>query len=181
MSKPSATTTTPPRLFWVADLEAQGDLRSCEPYEYGLLERIPGAIEVISTFSSHLYRSPDHFEVSLGSHDLGLKFRFTAPAPSVGLGVLRHMPSGDLISVSALASGLDPQSDAIIFDVLQKHLMRELRGTPHEPGLDLLQLKQRPIVTIFGFGSPRNEAAQHLAALADRCLSAAFFRYHHLV
>ena len=55
--------------------------------------------------------------------------------------------------------------------------MSELRDTGYEPALDLLNLKQRPLIATVALWSPADPTDQLLVALADRCFAAAYFRY----
>jgi hypothetical protein len=175
--QPQPSVSFPPGMFSVADFGPAGDLRSNQPYTYALLEKVPGALDLLASFSMHLYRTPESFETTI---DLGerLTLRFLAPAPTAGLGTLRC--DGALISLSLLATGLDPQADDVTLNALQKHLLRELRDTPHEPAFSLLSIPQRPLLATLVFADPPTPRAQHLAAIADRCLAASFFRYHGL-
>jgi hypothetical protein len=177
--------------FWVYDLAANGDLLRGERYSYSLMERIPGAVEVIAPFSAHLYASPDGFEarLGLGTH---LTARFIPTAESCGILTLRHITNGDLpqdggrpadselVSLSVVMCGLHAEAEQLTLGALQTHLIRELHDTGFEPAVTLTQLPGRPAVATLNFASPGQPAVQRVAALADRCFAAAYFRYHHL-
>lgn len=166
------------RTFWVADLRPAGDVHDCQPYTYALLERVPGCIEVIASLSAELYRNPDEFEVRL-TDDLSL--RVSRPAATAAIATLRER-KGDkgVVGVSLLLTGLDTTADAITIDALQKRVVRELRDTPHEPAFGLMTIKERPLVATLALGDPPPGPSRVMAAIADRCLAAAFFRYHRL-
>jgi hypothetical protein len=161
--------------FYVADLNAKGELEDVAPYAYGDLERIPGAADVITEMATHLWRQPDEFEAPLliGQKDLTLRWR--AVAPTAGIATVRF--DGTLASVSLLASGLNPEADQITLQAFQRHLLTELRDTGYEPAFALMDLKQRPLVATVGFASPPEPVRQLLVALADRCFAAAYFRF----
>ena len=163
------------KIFFVADLNAQGELQQMTEYDYATLERIPGAIDVISRCSSELWKSPDEMEVPLS--DLGRTFvRWRSTAPSAGIATVRRA-GGDLVSLSLLAAGQDAAADATTLDVLQKHLVRELRQTEYEPAFDLIHIKQRPLLATMTFAATSGDSEQMIEALADRCFAAAYFRY----
>jgi hypothetical protein len=82
-----------------------------------------------------------------------------------------------LVSLSLLASGKNPEADLITFNAFQSHLLRELRDTGFEPAFALMELVQRPIVATINFTSPKEKPNQLIAALADRCFAASYFRY----
>lgn len=165
--------------FFVADILPTGDVRSCEPYTYSLLEQIPGATDLIAVLASNLYRTPDSFEVELGApHELVL--RCSSIAPTSAIATLRRRSDRATVSLSLLVTGQDPTADRITIETLQKHLIKELRNTPHEPSFDLLSLPNRPLVATINLADPQTPTSRRLAALTDRCLAAAFFRYHHL-
>ncbi len=48
--------------FYVADLNAKGELLAKAVYDYEQLERIPGAGEVITEMATAIWRSPEAFE-----------------------------------------------------------------------------------------------------------------------
>lgn len=160
--------------FFVADLNAKGELRDVAPYTYGDLERIPGAAHVITEMATHLWRHPEEFEAPLRMGDKDLTLRWRASAPTAGIATVRF--GGTLASVSLLASGLNREADEIVLQTFQRHLLTELRDTGYEPAFALLDLKDRPLVATIGFASPPEPDRQLLVALADRCFAAAYFR-----
>jgi hypothetical protein len=85
-----------------------------------------------------------------------------------------------LASVSLLACGKDPDADHITLEAFQRHLLRELRDTSYEPGFDLMNIKERPLVATVNFSSPSTQTDQLSFALADRCFAAAYFRTQNL-
>jgi hypothetical protein len=163
------------RVFYVADLNPQGELRELTEYDYESMERVPGAAEVIARCSAELWKSPQEMEVAL-SETRGAWLRWKATAESAGLATVR-CGGGDLVSISVLASGKDLRSDATTFTALQQHLVQKLRQTPYEPAFDLVQLPQRPLVATMTFAGQGPAEEQRLAALADRSFAAAYFRY----
>lgn len=166
------------RSFWVADLRPAGDVHDCQPYTYELLERVPGCIELIASLSAEFYRNPDEFEVRL-TDDLLL--RVSRPAETTAIATLRERRGEkQAISVTLLLTGIDATADTITIDALQKRVVRELRDTPHEPAFGLTTLKQRPLVATIALSDPVPGPSRVMAAIADRCLGAAFFRYHQL-
>jgi len=162
--------------FFVADLNAKGELKDVAPYSYSDLEQIPGAVDVITEMSTHLYRYPEGFEgpLLIGRKDLTLRWK--AVAPTAGIATVRF-DDAQLASVSLLASGLNPEADQITLQAFQRHLLTELRDTGYEPAFALLDLRQRPMVATVAFASPPDPPRQLLVALADRCFAAAYFRY----
>src|SRR5687767_12880729 len=103
------------RRFFVADLDLRGDLRATAQYRYEQLEQIPGAADLIVHFATHLYRSPEEFEVPLPPPSLAfareggargeLTYRWLASAPTAGITTLRN--GGELASLALLASGVN--------------------------------------------------------------------------
>ena len=179
-----AAMQTAPTSFWVADLNARGELQLLAEYRYEHLEQIPGAADLIAHFSTHLWRSPDTFEgpLALGAGQAArsdLAFRWRSSAPTAGVATLRWQQ--ELISLSLLASGLEADADQITLQAFQQHLLRELRDTGFEPAFALMDLKQRPLVASFNFRAPPDPAAHAAAALADRSFAASYFRYLGLV
>lgn len=164
--------------FFVADLNVRGELRSIEQYEYSQLERIPGATDIIADLSGALWAAPKEFEKAL-PHAKGVQLRWWASAETAGIATVRC--DSQLISLSLLASGKNPEADQITFNAFQSHLLRELRDTGFEPAFGLMELTQRPIVATINFASPKDQASQLVAALADRCFGASYFRYLQLV
>jgi hypothetical protein len=163
--------------FFVADLNVRGELRSVEQYEYSQLEKIPGASDMIADLSGALWAAPKEFEKTL-PHGRGVHLRWWASAETAGIATVRC--DQELVSLSLLASGKDPDADSITFAAFQAHLLRELRDTGVEPAFALMELSQRPIVATISFKSPEEKTNQLVAALADRCFAASYFRYLHL-
>jgi hypothetical protein len=166
-----------PQQFWVADLNAKGELHAQQAYRYDDLERIPGASELIAQFSGALWRTPEEFEIQL-SWTSGLKMRWRASAATAGIATLR---SGlDLTSLSLLCTGINDATDQITLAAFQRHLLAELHDTGFEPGFDLMELKRRPLVATINFRTPEEARERMVTALADRCFAASYFRYHQL-
>ena len=163
--------------FHVADLNAKGELRAQEHYTYDQLQRIPGAAELIAQFSTLIWREPEEFESQI-SWASNLKLRWRASAPTAGILTLRW--TDELASLSLLCTGMNEQADFLTLQAFQKHLLAELHDTGYEPGFDLMDLKSRPLVATIAFRSPDEAREQMVAALADRCFAASYFRYHHL-
>jgi hypothetical protein len=166
------------RRFLVADLDARGQLRSREMYNYGDLEKIPRAADLIAASSTALWRAPDTFELSPLAAGTRVECRWRAVAPSAGILTLRC--AGELASLSLLVSGIDPDADRITLETFQRHLLQELHDTGYEPAFDLLNLAVRPMVATMNLRSPNDAADQITIALADRCFAASYFRYQHL-
>ena len=174
------------RQYWVADLKANGELRGCTPYHYEHLEQLPGCAELIGVLSGAIWRDPSEFEIDLQTAaapiadappSLGL--RWLATADTAGLMTLRA--SGQLVSITVLASGVNVEADQHTMSALQQHLVAELHGTRFEPSFALLSLHDRPLAATIDIASPDLRAAHATAALADRCFAAAYFRYLRLV
>ena len=102
--------------------------------------------------------------------------RWRSTAASAGIATVRRV-TGELVSLSLLAAGQDPAADAATFEVLQKHLVRELRETAFEPAFDLIHIKERPLIATMTFVAESKQAEQMIEALADRCFAASYFRY----
>jgi hypothetical protein len=161
--------------FYVADLNTQGELQQVTEYDYATLERVPGAIDIISRCSGELWKTPDEIEVRLS--DLGKTLlRWRSTAPSAGVATVRKS-DGELVSISLLAAGQDQAAEATTLEVLQKHLVRELRQTAFEPAFDLIHIKERPLVATLTFAGGSEGPEKMIEALADRCFAAAYFRY----
>ena len=168
-----------PRPFFVADLNVKGELQSVEEYRYDLLERVPGAADLIGHFSGLLWQRPDEFEEPLPGSSSGLNFRWRSCSSTAGIATLRcHR---QLTSLSLLASGVAEETDTLTLAAFQQHLLRELRDTGYEPAFGLMELKQRPLVATIDFQSPSRPPDQAAAALADRCFAASYFRYQQLL
>jgi hypothetical protein len=164
--------------FTVADLDVRGDLRAKQEYSYALLEQIPGALDMITEFSAALWRTPEEFEAPLDPGRPNLTVRWRASAPTAGMATIRCR--GELASVSMVTTGINPDADRLTLEAFQRHLLKELRNTPIEPGFDLLSIPERPLVATVNFQSPGEPGDQLRVALADRCFGAAYFRYHGL-
>jgi hypothetical protein len=163
------------RRFFVADVNATGELRALAEYKYEQLEQIPGASDLIGTLSGAVWRSPLEFEVALHEERRHLVLRWRAAAATAGVATVwdhKH-----LASVSLACSGLDEDADRITLDAYQRHLLHELRDTGYEPAFSLVHLRERPLLATVGFATPADPIDQLLVALADRCFAAAFFRY----
>src|SRR4051812_9652794 len=76
---------TPIRRFFVADLNAKGELRAEAEYRYEQLEQVPGAADLISTFSAAVWRSPEEFETALHPRNRRLTLRWRASAATAGI------------------------------------------------------------------------------------------------
>jgi hypothetical protein len=161
--------------FVVADLNASGELQFKGEYEYAALERVPGAAEVIGQLSGALWRSPDEFDEQLDPDSPGLGLRWRSLSSSSGMATLRS--DEDLISVSVLCSGISDEADRVTLQTLQDHILRELRDTGFEPAFALMELPERPLAATINFRSPPQPADRRLAALADRCFAASYFRF----
>jgi hypothetical protein len=168
----------PPGAFFIADLNARGELQLKAEYRYAELEQIPGAAELIGHFSGHLYRAPDEFEGPLPVAGTSLTFRWRSASASSGIATLRT--SGELAAVSLLASGVSETTDTLTLDTFQRHLLRELHDTGFEPAFALIELKERPLAATFNFKSPEGQVDRLVTALADRCFAAAYFRFQGL-
>ncbi len=144
-------------------------------YDYATLERIPRACDLIGRCSGELWKNPEQMEVALSDGGRTL-LRWRATAGSAGVATVRRA-SGDLVSISLLAAGRDPEADKTTLGVLQQHLVRELRQTPFEPAFDLIELKQRPLLATMTFVAGSDQGEQMIEALADRSFAAAYFRY----
>ena len=163
------------RRFFVADLNAQGELRAETEYRYEHLEQLPGASELIGTFAGQLWANGEEFEVALEAVRRAAWLRWRSSAPTAGIATVRC--GGELASISLLCSGLDEEADDLTLKAYQQHLLLELRDTGYEPAFDLMEIRSRPVIATFPFFTPRDRADQLLVALADRCFAAAYFRY----
>ena len=168
----------PPGPFCVADLSARGELQLKAQYRYADLEQIPGASELIGYFSGQLWRSPAEFEGALPIDDTTLTFRWRSASPTSGIATLRT--NGRLAAVSLLASGVSESTDHLTLETFQLHLLRELHDTGFEPAFALVELSERPLSATFNFQSPEGQVDRVVAALADRCFAASYFRYQGL-
>jgi len=163
------------RRFYIADVNATGELRALAEYRYEQLEQIPGASDLIGTLSGAVWRSPREFETTLHDERSHLIMRWRATAATAGVATTWHR--GELASVSLACSGLDEDADRITLDAYQRHLLSELRDTGYEPAFSLVHLRERPLLATVGFLTPPDPTDQLIVALADRCFAAAFFRY----
>jgi len=165
--------------FFVADLDARGEVRAISPYAYTELEQIPRATEFIAAFSASVWRTPEEFEVDPlpGARQVSLRWRATSK--TAGIATLRW--AGEVASISLLLSGIDADGDKITLAVFQRHLLHELHDSGFEPSFELMGLQQRPLVATINIRSPEDSAESMAVALADRCLAASFFRYLALV
>jgi hypothetical protein len=163
------------RIFYVADLTVQGELRDITEYDYAALERIPGASDVIARCSGEIWKNPEQLDVILS--ELGkTQLRWRATSASAGVATVRRADGGP-VSISLVVAGRDVEADATTLSVMQQHLVRELRQTPFEPAFDLIQIKQRPLIATMTFASGTSSEEPMIEAIADRCFAAAYFRY----
>jgi hypothetical protein len=163
--------------FLVADLSAAGELQLKSEYRYELLEQVPGAPDLIGRLSGAIWRSPDEFEEPLGDESK-LRLRWRSSSDTAGIATLRY--EQDLVSVTLLCSGISDDQDRITLQAFQTHLMRELRDTGFEPAFALMDLSERPLAATINFQTPSEPDEQRVAALADRCFAASYFRRHGL-
>jgi len=158
--------------FWIIDLTATGEIRLKQEYEYRFLEEIPGAIDLIALFSTHLWRSPDEFVASLpGGH---LTMRWRAVSETSGIATLWYRKT--LASLSILLTGTESHGGADTLQPVQNHLLRELHDTGIEPAFDLMHIAERPLSATLNLRAPEERADQLVFALADRCFAASYFR-----
>ena len=168
--------------FHVADLSAQGELQLRAQYLYQDLEQLPGAADLIGIFSGQLWQNQGN-EWSVSLFPYNLKIRLMSPAETSAIATVWERTSADresLLSLSLLLTGKNKDADDLTVRALQTHLLRELHGTEFEAGFALMGLKERPMVASVHLGLPANPEARAPFALLDRCLAAAFFRYHGL-
>jgi hypothetical protein len=178
---------TPP--FHVADITPGGDVHALQQYEYPLLEQLGGAADLITFFSTWLWRSPDEFELTLPTSKLSVRFRASSPTSAIATLRINTTRShaadppdsqDHLASLSILLTGKDPDADSITLNTLQRHLVHELHDTGHEPAFAMLSLKQRPLVATISLRPPNDPNDRLWFALWDRCLAASYFRKHGL-
>src|SRR5690242_6074535 len=117
--------SSPPRSFVVADLNVRGELQLKQTYDYATLEAaIPEAADLISHFATHLWRSPEEFEIPLSPDEPrrpdAPTLRWRASASSAGIMTIRAGAGGELASVSMLACGLDPAADRATLEAFQR-------------------------------------------------------------
>jgi hypothetical protein len=160
--------------FWVVDLDATGEVKLKEPYEYDTLQSLDLAAMLIAEFATYLWRDPEGFDVTLPGLT-SLTMRWCPSAPTAGIAMLRH---GDaLASISLLVTGLDPRGDAFTLQTLQDRLVRQLHDTGYEPAFDLVAaLPERPLVASVHLRAPPAPDERAAFALADRAFAAAYFR-----
>jgi hypothetical protein len=163
------------RRFFIADVNATGELRALAEYRYEQLAQIPGASDLIGTLSGGVWRTPQEFDVPLHEERTHLVLRWRASAATAGVATI--WDRDQLASVSLACSGLDEDADRITLDAYQRHLLHELRDTGYEPAFSLVHLRERPLLATVGFATPADPVDKILVALADRCFAAAFFRY----
>lgn len=171
---PSKVTNRAVRGFTVVDLTPQCDVRSQTHYEYGLLEQLPGAVDVIARCSGEIWKNPEEFEIHPAPHESRLVLRWRASATTAGVLSLRD--NEQTLSISLLVSGLDSAADTLTLQAFQARVVRELHDTGIEPSFDLVHLWQRPLVASVGLFPPQAESDRWLFALSDRCFGAAYFR-----
>ena len=165
-------------IFFVADFNSRGELRSKSPYTYEDLQYIAGADELITHFSASLWRSPDEFETPVPDGRDALTLRWRASAPTAGIATLRC--HGELSSLSLLATGLNVDADRLTLEAFQRHQLRELHDSGIEPAFHLMDLTDRPLVATINFFDPADPALHPTAALLDRCFAASYFRFQQL-
>jgi hypothetical protein len=163
------------RRFFMADVNAVGDLLALAEYRYETLEQIPGASELIGTLSGSIWRSPQGFDVGLHPERPSLMFRWRATAATAGVATIRCDQTA--ASVSLACSGLDEEADRFVLQAYQRQLLSEFRDTELEPAFSLFHLRERPLLATINLMTPEHDADKLLVALADRCFGAAFFRY----
>lgn len=162
------------RTFWVADLNAKGEVELQAEYRHDQLLLLDPAGVMIAEFAMLLWRSPQEFDTSIPlSRHMTLRWR--ASSPTSGIATVRC--SGNLSSLCLLVSGQDGQSDQLTLDAVQTHLVRELHDTGIEPAFDVLDLPHRPLVASIHFEAPQEIEDRRAFALADRCFAAAYFRF----
>jgi hypothetical protein len=164
--------------FFVGDFNALGELRSKTPYAYQDLQRLPGAEELITHFSTHFWRSPEEFETHVPGGGGALLLRWRASAPTAGIATLRF--HADLSALSLLATGLDADADRLTLEAFQRHQLRELHDSGIEPAFHLMDITDRPLIATINFLDPADSALHFTAALVDRCFAASYFRYQQL-
>lgn len=164
--------------FLMADLNGRGELRMRELYSYAALERVPGAGDLIIRCSTAMWQNPNQFDIALSSSSDAPSLRWSACAPTAGIATIRFQ--GRLMSLSLLASGLDPDADTITLRAFQTHLLRELHDTGIEPAFMLMELAERPLAATINFDSPSQTDDGRIVALGDRCFAASYFRYQGL-
>jgi len=165
--------------YWIADLEANGDLRAIAPYVYQHLEQLPQCAELIGICAGAIWKDPESFEINLPTDPRGLELRWHATATTSGLMSLRWKT--ELCSITVLAGGQNDEQERSTIAVLQQKLIHELHGTPHEAAFSLIDLHQRPLAATINIRVSPPSTVAPIIALADRCFAAAYFRYLQLV
>jgi len=173
------------RSFWVADLSIGGEILFKEPYENAVLERVPGAAELIGEVAGRLYRWPDGFDVDLLAGTIRILWR--PCCDSGGVLTIRYRdevgPAApwQLASFALLLSGTNEDEDRAICSAAQNRLVEILHDTGMEPAFDLAELTERPLVASFSNTLPADARLRETLAISDRCFGAAYFRWRHLV
>ena len=162
--------------FHVYDLTAQGELQLSAKYSYEDLELLPGTADLIGHFSGRLYANPGEWQTNLSPTPL--KLRFFPPSSTSALATLSERDK--TLSLSVLLTGINKDSDQLTINTVQSHLLRELHGTPFEASFSLLNLAERPMIASVHLALPESPDALPFFAVADRCLAAAYFRFHRL-
>jgi hypothetical protein len=162
--------------FTVVDLTPQCEIRLKARYEYGLLDQLNGAAELIGTFSSEIWRALDNFEVRLSAvpANTSLVFRWASTSESSGIASLRD--ASRTLSISMLASGKDEHADRVTLESFQQFAVQELHDSGFEPSFGLLEIHERPVIATVGLFAPQESRDRWLFALSDRCFAAAYFR-----
>ena len=160
------------RSFWIVDLTATGEIRLRQEYEYRLLEEIPGALDLITLFSTHLWRAPDEFVSHLPGGRLALRWR--SCSETSGIATIWYRDA--LASLSILLCGTEPDHGADTLGPVQNYLLRELHDTGFEPAFDLMHIPERPLSATLNLRAPEEAGDQMVFALADRCFAASYFR-----
>lgn len=85
-------------------------------------------------------------------------------------------PAGPL-ATSVYLTGRNPDAErAVVRDVVKRLVVNLQRGTPSEPGYDLLHERDRPLVaTVLIPREPVDSQAAGLIGDAESCLAAAYF------
>lgn len=161
------------KTFYVADITPRGDLQSKTAFEYAQLEQHPVALDLITEFSTYLWRSPEEFEIPLPTR-LHMVQRWRASSETTGVSTLRWR--GQVVSLSLIASGKDPEADSHTLGAFQQHLLNELHDTGFEPSFGLLNLTERPLAATISLLVPPEPEDREIFALADRCFAASYFR-----
>lgn len=160
------------REFWVADLTPTGEVRCTERYDYDTLSRLPGAMDLITIFSTYLWRSPEGFDLALPGGHLSLQWLACAPT----CGVARLAEGERLRGLALLLTGGEVDSERTTIAALQRQWLAHLHDTGTEPAFDLAGVRQRPLVASMGLSLPAGPTDRILFGLYDRCLGASYFR-----